>query len=73
MQKLVKRWLNDGILTGERPKRVRRRRLMPDTGLPPEPGEGYEEVADDDFNSDNEEWDYEAAPVRAQQDRLFAF
>jgi hypothetical protein len=55
--------LNEGILTGERPKRIRRRRIMPETGKPPEPGEGYEEVAGGDFDSDNEEWDYEDAPV----------
>ena len=59
----MKRWLNEGILTGERPKRIRRRRIMPETGKPPEPGEGYEEVAGGDFDSDNEEWDYEDAPV----------
>jgi len=53
-KKLVTMWLNSGILTGENPQRMRRRRLMPETGLPPEPGEGYEVVADDDFNSDNE-------------------
>jgi len=28
--------------------------MMPETGKPPEPGEFYEVVADDDFGSDNE-------------------
>ena len=34
-------WLKDGKLTGERPKRMRRRKRMPDGSLP-RPGEGYE-------------------------------
>jgi len=33
---------------------MRRRKMMPETGKPPEPGEFYEVVADDDFGSDNE-------------------
>jgi hypothetical protein len=52
--KLITMWLNSGVLTGEKPKRMRRRRRMPETGLPPEPGEGYEPVQEDDFNSDDE-------------------
>ena len=52
--KLITMWLNSGVLTGEKPKRIRRRRRMPETGLPPEPGEGYEPVPEDDFNSDDE-------------------
>jgi hypothetical protein len=63
--------LNDGILTGERPKRTRRRRLIPLTGLPPEPGEGYEEVADDDFDSDNDEWDYEDVKVGRRRFKVY--
>ena len=54
-KKLVAMWLNSGVLTGEKPKRMRRRKIMPETGKPPEPGEGYEVVvADGDFGSDNE-------------------
>ena len=53
-KKLVAMWLNSGVLTGEKPERMRRRKFMPETGKPPEPGEGYEVVADDDYGSDNE-------------------
>jgi hypothetical protein len=36
---MLGKWLQEGLLTGEPPKRMRRRKCLPDGSLP-EPGEG---------------------------------